>query len=275
MQIMRKALAALSAATCALAISSGAFAQASVLDKVKSSGTLRVCFAQGMPDNFKDPKTGQWTGVMFDLATELTKWMKVKLEPVEVGWDVAVLSLKQGSCDMFGSSIVYNAPRAMEINFIRPFGAKGINVVIPKTNPKRLKSPADMNDSKITLIAELGTREHETAARLFPKAKILAVKATSSIQIVDSVKRGDADAAVLPSITVKWWLQVPENAAWGIMGFPDGEFGNAPNGWAVRYGDPAWKDFLDAFSGWVAANNVSVNLYEEYMKRTNPFIKSQ
>lgn len=272
---MRKTLAALSAVACVLAYSSGALAQPSVLDKVKNSGTLKVCFAQGMPDNFKDPKTGQWTGVMFDLATELTKWMKVKLEPVEVGWDVAVLSLKQGTCDLFGSSIVYNAPRALEINFIRPFGAKGINVVISKNNPKRLKNPVDMNDPKITLIAELGTREHETAQRLFPKAKVLAVKATSSIQIVDSVKRGDADAAVLPAITVKWWLQVPENAAWGVMGFPNQDFGNAPNGWAVRYGDPAWKDFLDAFSGWVAANNVSVNLYNDYMKRTNPFIKQQ
>ena len=76
---------------------------------------------------------------------------------------------------------------------------------------------------------------------------------------------------VLPAITVKWWLQVPENAEWGKEGFPGQDFGNAPNGWAVRYGDPDWKDFLDAFSGWVAANNVSVNLYADYMARTNPF----
>lgn len=67
---------------------------------------------------------------------------------------------------------------------------------------------------------------------------------------------------------------MPENAAWGAMGFPGQDFGNAPNGWAIRYGDPAWKDFLDAFSGWVAANNVSVNLYEDYMARTNPFVKN-
>src|SRR5262249_54045643 len=116
---MPKVLLALSAMACVLAYAPEAFAQASVLDKVKNSGTLKVCFAPAMPDNYKDPKTGQWTGVMFDLATELTKWMKVKLEPVEVGWDVAVLSLKQGACDMFGSSIVYNVPRALEVNFIR------------------------------------------------------------------------------------------------------------------------------------------------------------
>jgi ABC-type amino acid transport substrate-binding protein len=243
----------------------------SVLEKVKKEGTLNVCFAQGMPDNYKDPKTGQWTGVMFDLATELGKWMKVKIVPVEVGWDVAVLSLKQGTCDLFGSSIVYNAPRAMEVNYVRPFGAKGINVVIPKNNPKNLKNPSDLNNPNVTLVAELGTREQETAQRLYPQAKMLATKVQSNIAIVEQVKRGDADAAVLPAITVKWWLQVPENAAWGAEGFPGQDFGNAPNGWAVRYGDPDWKDFLDAFSGWVAANNVSVNMYADYMSRTNPF----
>lgn len=271
---LRHALFGFTVLALAAALAGPAKAQTSVLDKVKRDGTMKVCFAQGMPDNFKDPRTGKWTGVMVDLVDELAKWMKVRVEPVEVGWDVAVLSIKQGTCDLFGSSIVYNAPRALEVNYIRPFGAKGINVVIPKNNPKGLKNPSDMNDPGITLIAELGTREQETVQRLFPKAKVLAVKTQTTIQIVDQVKRGDADAAVLPAITVKWWLQVPENAAWGAMGFPGQDFGNAPNGWAIRYGDPAWKDFLDAFSGWVAANNVSVNLYEDYMARTNPFVKN-
>lgn len=258
--------------TASLCIVGAGQAQAeSTLDKVKKEGVIKICFASGMPDNYKDPKTGEWTGVMIDLANELAKWMKVKVQPVEVGWDVAVLSLKQGTCDLFGSSIVYNAPRAMEINYIRPFGAKGINVVIAKNNTKNLKNPSDLNDPNVTLVAELGTREQETAQRLFPKAKMLATKVQSNIAIVEQVKRGDADAAVLPAITVKWWLQVPENAEWGKEGFPGQDFGNAPNGWAVRYGDPDWKDFLDSFSGWVAANNVSANLYADYMARTNPF----
>jgi ABC-type amino acid transport substrate-binding protein len=269
----RHAFIVCAALALATATAGSAAAQNSVLDKVKRDGVMKVCFAQGMPDNFKDPKTGEWTGVMVDLVAELAKWIKVKVEPVEVGWDVAVLSVKQGTCDLFGSSIVYNAPRALEVDFVRPFGAKGINVVIPKNNPKGLKNPIDMNRENITLVAELGTREQETAQRLFPKAKVLAVKAQSSIQIIDQVKRGDADAAVLPAITVKWWLQIPENAEWGAMGFPNQDFGNAPNGWAVRYGDPAWKNFLDSFSGWVAANNVSLNLYEDYMARTNPFAR--
>ena len=53
---------------------------ASTLDKVKQSGVIKVCLAQQQPDSYKDPRTGQWTGVMVDLLNELTKWMKVRTE---------------------------------------------------------------------------------------------------------------------------------------------------------------------------------------------------
>lgn len=244
------------------------------LDKIKKEGVLKVCVPPVIPDLYKDARTGEWSGVMADLLKTLTSWMKVKFQPVEVGgFDSALLTLKQGNCDLIGSSMVYNAPRAMEVNFIRPFGAKGINVVMLKDNPKKLKTPADLNSPDITIVTNLGSREQETAARLFPKAKLLAVKVPASIQIVEHVKRGDANVAVLPTVTVKWWLQVPENAAWGAMGFPGQDFGNAPNGWAIRYGDPDFKDFLDSYSGYIAANNIATDLYEQYMDRANPFLK--
>jgi ABC-type amino acid transport substrate-binding protein len=261
------------AAAFVFAVSGPASAQQSTLDKVKNAGVLKVCLAQGSPDQYKDPKTGEWVGVMVDLLKELSTWMKVKLEPVEVQWNVAVLALKRGDCDLFGGSLIYNAPRAMEINYIRPFWAKGMNAVIRKDNPKGLKDPDGLNSDKVTLAAIVGSREHETARRLFPNAKILALQANADVQIIESVRRGDADAALLPTITIKWWLQVAENSAWAAMGFEGKDFGNAPNGWAIRYGDPDWKDFLDAFSGWVAANNVAVALYDDYLKRTNPFQK--
>jgi len=246
---------------------------ASSLDKVKQSGVIKACLAQQQPDNYKDPRSGQWTGVMVDLLNELSKWMKVKIDIAEVGWDVAVLSLKQGTCDLFASSIVYTAPRAMEIAFVTPFGAKGDNIVIDKKNPKNIKVHADLNSPNITIIAELGTREHDNAQRFFPKAHILAVKVPSTVQVIDWVKRGDADAAVLPTITARWWLNVPENAGWAAMGFPGNDFGNAPNGWAVRQGDPDWLDFLNSFSGWVTANGMAKQLYDDYLERTNPFSK--
>jgi len=270
--LIRQLAAIIATLTCIVAGISHARAQPSVLDKVKKDGVLKVCYGANPPDSFKDPKTGQWVGPMVDVVNEMAKWIKVKVEPVEVGWDVAVLSIQNGTCDLFGTGLIYNAPRALEVSFIKPFLAKGINVIVAKSNTKPLTSPADLNKENITIAVVLGSREHETAQRQFPKAKILAIKAQTPIQVVDLVKRGDADAAGLPALMIHYWLAVPENAEWGREGFPGQDFGRATLAWAIRYGDPNWQSFLNAYADWVEATKLSANLYEQYMTTTNPFL---
>jgi ABC-type amino acid transport substrate-binding protein len=245
---------------------------ASVLAKIKKDGVLKVCYGQLSPESYKDPKTGEWVGVQVDLVQMLADWMKIKIEKVEVTWDVAVVALARGDCDLM-SALIYNAPRAMQVNYIRPFWSKPIDALIPKANPKGFKQSSDLNDPGVKLAVVLGTREHETVQRLFPKATILAQRVQSEAQVIDMVKRGDADAAVLPVITIKWWLDIPENAAFGKAAFPDAPFGKAPFGWAIRYGDPDWKDFLDAWSVYITENDISKKLYDDYLSRTNPFAK--
>jgi len=245
--------------------------QESALDKIKKSGVIKACVAQIAPESFKDAKTGEWHGVTIDLLTELANWMKVKFEIVEVKWDIAVLSLKRGDCDIFGGSFVFNAPRAMEVNYIAPFYKKGVNFVISKTAKQEFAAPKDFNDPRATIAVVAGTGDHETARRMFPKAKILALNVNSNIQIIESVRRGDADAAYMSTFTVRWWLAIPENAAWAKIGFPDQDLFSAPNGWAVRYGDPDWKSFLDSFSHWAVASGTVQRLYDSYFERTNPF----
>jgi ABC-type amino acid transport substrate-binding protein len=253
----------------------GAYAQSdtSTLTKVKKEGVMKVCYAQGSPESYKDPKTGEWMGVFVELANELATWMKVKIQPVEVQWNTAVLSLKRGDCDFFGSSFVYNAPRALEVTFVQPFRSKGLNAIIRKDNKKNLKKISDLNNENISIAVGLGSREYETGKRLFPKAKFLALQIQADVETLAPTQRGDADVTILPVININWWLQIPENSSWGKMAFPGEDFGNAPVGWAVRYGDQEWKDFLDQYSRWVAANQLADRVYGEYMERTNPFAK--
>ena len=263
------------AAGLLLAGSGSAIAQSetSTLTKIKKEGVMKVCYAQGSPESYKDPKTGEWLGVFVELANELGTWMKVKVQPVEVQWNTAVLALKRGDCDFFGSSFVYNAPRAMEVSFVTPFRAKGLNAIIRKDSKKNLKEISDLNNPNVTIAVGLGSREYETGKRLFPKAKFLALQIQSDVETLPPTQRGDSDVTILPIININWWLQVPENAAWGKMAFPGQDFGNAPVGWAVRYGDQEWKDFLDQYVRWVAANDLVKHTYDEYMAKTNPFAK--
>jgi ABC-type amino acid transport substrate-binding protein len=243
----------------------------SVLAKIKREGTLKVCYAQTTPDNYKDPRTGEWTGVFVDLVNEMATWMKVKVEPVEVQFATVILSLNRGDCDLFGSSLLYNAPRALEINFIRPFAAKGINGVVSKEKAGTITKVEDLNNEKITIAVVAGSRDQEVSKRMFPKAKILALQVNTDLAAFDSVKRGDADVALANGITIRWWTKVQGNE-WAVPAF-GADFSTQPNGWAIRYGDPDWKDFLDAYANWVIADNKAADLYSTYLNRTSLFEK--
>jgi cyclohexadienyl dehydratase len=257
---------------CVLCATAASAQSTSTLDKVKSSGVLKACVAQISPEAYKDAKTGQWSGVFVDLTNELATWLKLKVEMVEVQWPTVVPSLKRGDCDMYGGSLVYNAPRAAEIAFIRPQWAKGVNAIVKKEDASKFHQPSDLNSPDVTIAVVAGTSENEVARRSFPKAKLLPLQVNSNIQIMESVRRGDAVAALLPKITLDWWLAVPENNTWGQMAFPGTEFAASPNGWAVRYGDPDWARFLDNFSNWASASGLIAQLYEKYVATTNPYL---
>jgi polar amino acid transport system substrate-binding protein len=244
-----------------------AFAQSedSVLAKVKREGVLKVCYAQVTPESFKDPRTGAWSGVFIDVVKELADSMKVRIEPVEVQWATAPLSLKRGDCDLFGSSLVYTSPRALEINYIRPFSAKGVNALVTKEKSGRFQSPADLNSADVTIAVLAGSSPQELAQRMFPKAKILALQVNTDVATFDAVRRGDADLALNEAIPIRWFSQLKGNE-WAVVAFKD-DFATQPNGWAIRYGDPDWKAFLDSFSAWLITNNKAAKLYDEYLAR--------
>jgi ABC-type amino acid transport substrate-binding protein len=245
--------------------------QQSTLQKIKQTGLIKACIAQTNPESFKDGKTGDWKGINVDLVNELASWIKVKVEFVETKWDTLIFAVNRNDCDMFGGSLQYNAPRSTELAFIAPFWKKGSNLVVKKEAVGKFKRWEDMNIPAVTIAAVAGTSDAELVKRYFPKAQLLALNVNSSIQVMDSIRRGDADAAFVSSAAIHWWLEIPENSAWAAEAFPGPDLFPATVGWAIRYGDPDFKAFLDGFAGWAVANGRVAALYADYYSRSNPF----
>jgi len=147
-----------------------------------------------------------------------------------------------------------------------------LNAIIRKDNKKNLKKIADLNHENVTSPSARLARIRNWEAAV-PEGEVPALQIQADVETLAPTQRGDADVTILPVININWWLQIPENSTWGKMAFPGEDFGNAPVGWAVRYGDQEWKDFLDQYSRWVAANQLADRVYTDYMERTNPFAK--
>jgi ABC-type amino acid transport substrate-binding protein len=233
----------------------------SVLARVKKEGKLRIGYAQTLPWFHKDARTNTLAGIYYDVSEALAKELEVKAEYSEVSWANATVALRKGDFDIFGSSLFYTVPRALVVNYTAPLWHKGHLALTHKDNAKRFKSAADFNRPDVTFSVNVGTREEHILKVLYPKAKII----TTSGQIVlsaEPVRTKKADLWVSGDLDVLVFAK--KNSAWAHVIDPDKPFGRGANTWAIRYGDPAWKFFLDMWADNMVASGFVEERYEYY-----------
>jgi polar amino acid transport system substrate-binding protein len=138
----------------------------------------------------------QVRGIDPDLATELGRKLGVRFTFVNIAFDELIPSLQDSDFDLIISSMTATEERAREISFLEYFQA-GTSILVPKGNPGKVGSMADLCGSTVTLQAgtiheELVDGEQADCGGRPIKARPLA----SGTQVVLEVKFGRADAAL-------------------------------------------------------------------------------
>src|SRR5690349_4161791 len=72
----------------------------STWQQIKQRGELRIGVTPGEPWYFKDPVTGQWSGIGFRMGEQIAKDLGVKLVPVETTWGNAVAAIQANQIDV-------------------------------------------------------------------------------------------------------------------------------------------------------------------------------
>jgi len=238
--------------------------EASTLAKVKREGALRIGFAQTAPWFFKDLKANALSGIFYEMCEQLAKDLEVKIVYSETTFANSTVGLRNGEYDLFGSSLVYTPARALVTNFVGPLWEKGELAITHKDFADRFKSVADFDQPDVIFSLNAGSAEESMIKSLFPKAQVIAT--TGQIALAAEPVRakkahlfvtGDSDAITLAKRNPSWARIVDEAHP----------FERRIASWVVRYGDPAWKDFLDSFARWALANNRARDLYESYLSR--------
>jgi polar amino acid transport system substrate-binding protein len=138
----------------------------------------------------------QVRGIDPDLATELGRKLGVRFTFVNTAFDELIPSLQDSDFDLIISSMTATPERAREISFLEYFQA-GTSILVPKDNPGRVGSMADLCGATVTLQAgtiheELVDGQQADCGSRPIKARPLA----SGTQVVLEVKFGRADAAL-------------------------------------------------------------------------------
>ncbi|HEY1327168.1 MAG TPA: transporter substrate-binding domain-containing protein, partial [Casimicrobiaceae bacterium] len=71
----------------------------STWQQIKQRGELRIGVTPGEPWYFKDPASGQWSGIGYAMGQQIAKDLGVKLVPVETTWGNSVAAIQANQID--------------------------------------------------------------------------------------------------------------------------------------------------------------------------------
>lgn len=234
----------------------------SVLARVKQEGKLKVGYAQTVPWFQKSAADGKLTGIYYDVVERLAAELEVEAEYQEVTWANATVGLRKGDFDLFGSSLFYTIPRALVVNYIYPLWRKGRLVVTHKDNADRFKSAADFNSPDVTFSVNVGSAEENWVKTTFPEAKVVATTGNITLS-AEPVRAHKADLWATGDLDAILFAR--KNDSWAHIVDSDHPIGLTPNTWAIRYGDTAWKFFLDMWANHMAGSGFVQERYDHYL----------
>ena len=139
------------------------------IQEIKDRGVLRMCMAEALPANIKNPETQQWEGYNVDMGNHLAEIMGVKPEFVDSTWGTIIPGLKADKCDIAMVGLFRLAQRAEVILFSNPWGFN--TMIVVAREGKNFASMEEVNSPDVTLASISGTAEEEAMKRYFPNGQ--------------------------------------------------------------------------------------------------------
>ncbi len=218
---------------------------ASVVDEILERGKLIVGLSTFVPWAMRN-KNGDLIGFEIDVATKLAEDMGVEVELVPTAFDGIIPALLAKKFDVIITGMVIKPQRNLTVNFSDPYAYLTVGMAANKKLAAQdgLESMEDWNSTKVTLTIKRGTAPGETAARLFPKAKVRQFD--DDAQALQDVLNGNAHAFLTSEPKPAYY--VIDNAEVLYHPFGVGPFDPSASAFAVRKGDP---DALNFFNNWI------------------------
>ena len=229
-----------------------------VLSRILSRGEIRV----GVNPLFKPfsfEQEGKRVGVDIDIANLLAEKLGVKARivvPAKFGDLIGMVARGEVDVVMAGMSITF--PRALKVDFTRPYFDTGLSILANKGRLARLGAPrADSYEAlrdtlrargrmgRLRIAVTRGKAPEKVVPRFFPGAQVVAFD--SNEKAAAAVLRGEADIMVHDEMFLKVWLHDNAARARFLLTVFDRPFKPDHYGMAVARGDLEFVHLLDTF----------------------------
>jgi len=239
------------------ALSSGPAAAKTMQDIVKAK-VFNIGVVPFSVDVIKDPKSGEYKGVMVDAAKFICETIKVKCVFKEFAWATFIAGLQSRQIDLSIASTYSKMTRALVVNFSRPIYLLGYKAVAKK-GETRFNSVEDLNNPDITIGITQGTGEHEWIKKVAPKAKLRVVKTEEMTML--QIVTGKVDVAVGDSIAANHALAA-QSSIQPVLGGTI--YSKNMVAWAVNKPDQDILNFVNTAINQLIASGKLLELAKQY-----------
>ena len=232
---------ALALATAAAVLPQPALA-GPVLDRVKSSGTVRVCI---WPDyygiTYRNPRNQQLVGIDIDLSAEFAKSLGVKVRHVDSSFAKLVDDLTKDQCDVAMMAVAVTPQRQQVLRFSKPTLRGDIYAITTKSNAV-IREWADIDKKGVSVAVQAGTFMEPVMTERLKNATLLVVRPPATREQELEAGRADVFMTDYP-----YSRRMLDNADWARLVSPPTPFYPVPYAYAVKPGDDDWLKALEAF----------------------------
>lgn len=192
---------------CALLLSVPAFAAdegQSPFERVISSNTIKCGYYLWSPILVKDVKTGELSGVSYDVMEEIGRRLGLKIEwAEEVGTDILLQGMVDGRYDMVCAPLYTLGTRARSAFFTTPLFYAPLHLIVRADDTRFDKDFQILNNPDYKVAVLEGEATAILAAQRFPKANIHTVPQIQGYGFVlKDVALGKADVTISDEVSV-------------------------------------------------------------------------
>ncbi|MBQ0929240.1 ABC transporter substrate-binding protein [Ideonella alba] len=213
-----------------------------VADRIKASGTLRVCiWPEYYGVTWRNPRTQQLGGIDIELSAAFAKDLGVSLQYVESSFPKLIDDLLGDRCDISMHAVAVLPARAEKLKFTQPYLQSDIYGITTRSN-RAIRSWDDIDQPGVQVAVQAGTFMEPVMKAALKQATMVVVKPPQTREGELEAGRVDVFMTDYP-----YSRRLLDNADWARLVPPSKPFHVLPYAYAVKPGDAEWLARADAF----------------------------
>jgi ABC-type amino acid transport substrate-binding protein len=247
----------------------------SVYHKVLEDKSIHVGYISYPPGFSKDPNTGEFSGIMYDVLMKIGDNLELKIDFVEeVGWGTMIEAVRSGKVDLVCTGLWPNSTRGKFVDFTYPIYFSPIKAYVKSGNKKFDGNLKAVNSKNVKIATIDGEMTSIIALFDFPTAIQEALPQNSDVsQVLLNVTQGKADITFVEPYIANQYLNYNPGSIEEVANVePLRVF---PNVMMLQKGDVKFQSMLNIAIEELANNGFIDSVIAKYEKYPNSLLKRQ